>query len=145
MNNLSPQYLAGLFDGEGCVSVERTPIGKRGPSQHYDYYRLRVSISSTFPKIIHDLREQFSGHFYSWIPKNPKAKRAYQWSLWSAQIKPFLLLIFPHLIIKKEIVGLGLELQNTMKMGGRHIKITQELHQHRLDIYCKMRSITNRK
>jgi hypothetical protein len=47
---LSPQYLAGLFDGEGCVS---SVLGSSGA------VNIAVSISQKFPEILMKIAEKF--------------------------------------------------------------------------------------
>ena len=98
MRILTDQYTAGLFDGEGCVSIAKYyPIYSKTRLQ----YCLRVYISSTNKEIIETLKENYGG---SWsIAKRPsKNKVGYNWNLATDQAYSFLKRIYPYLIIKKE-------------------------------------------
>src|SRR5678816_119484 len=58
MTQLSPQYLAGFFDGEGCVHINK--LKRYG---HYNY-RLTVMFSQATKQVVDMIHQQFGGSFY---------------------------------------------------------------------------------
>ena len=72
MEVLSNQYLAGLFDGEGCVHIQRRKNG----NNTYNY-ELHIFIINTNKNIIDKLFSQFSGTVYQ--TKNNQTNK--RWSI----------------------------------------------------------------
>ena len=104
-DRITPQYLAGLFDGEGCVSVGLTNNGTP---------RLRVSISQKNPYILHLISFFLSANIYKQSDK--KKKCSWHQIVWTgAQAIPFLEYIKDHVIIKKDLVENGLLLAQLFK------------------------------
>ena len=103
-------WAAGLFDGEGCVAVERlTP--RRLSGERTTKYRLRVRVRMTHRRTIERLQEifgfgsmQFQSNKY-----NPKAADSYVWALQGANANAFLLAVRQHVFTKKEEVDLAVE------------------------------------
>lgn len=89
-------YIAGLFDGEGCVSVLAN--GRA----------LQVHISNTDPRVIHWLKERIpSGVINTWQPPNGN-KRGYKFHFSTILGAKFCREIYPLLVIKRdeaELVG----------------------------------------
>lgn len=99
---LSPQYLAGLFDGEGCVNFTI-----RGKSKQLI---IRVTIVNTDENILKILNAQFGGMMtVKQNPKQPtwKTFRAITWR--GDMAEEFLKLIEPYSIIKSNQIKLALE------------------------------------
>lgn len=52
MNETELAYLAGFFDGEGCIVISKAKyeqVNKRKPSKFHILYQLRVSITQNEP------------------------------------------------------------------------------------------------
>jgi len=101
-------YLAGLLDGEGCVTVIKY---KRNDRQNKnDYYALRLTITNTNRdalKLFHDTFK--SGYIYA--EKRPNCKLIYVWaSSATAKNKAILKGLLPYLIIKKDKAKLAIRL-----------------------------------
>jgi len=99
---LSPQYLAGLFDGEGCVSLTVSGKSRR--------VIVRVSIVNTDENILNLLKNQLGGMMASrQNPDHPDWKmfRSITWGNNTAE--HFLKLIEPYSIIKSRQIKLALE------------------------------------
>jgi len=119
VNDISPYdiaYLAGLFDGEGCVRlavINRGKEQKRG--QNRSVY-LGVEIGNTYEPILHWLKDNFGGHVYKVKRSNLKYSQMWSWHLHGDSLKLLISLILPYSRIKKEELSLLLIAVN-MKRG----------------------------
>lgn len=105
----SIDYLAGFFDGEGCINI----------NDGYDtsYYLLHVSVSNTQRKALEPY-EQFFGGSIGKPRKNgisPNAKPIHKWSIDSAIAEEFIEEIIPYLILKKPQAELALYFRTLFK------------------------------
>jgi hypothetical protein len=100
--NLSLEYIAGLFDGEGYITVNKNKKS----------FIPVVGIKMNGFNLLKKLNVQFGGYFYQ--RKNYINRPLTEWTLrGSFQVIPFLTKIEPFLIIKKEQAQLCLELCKT--------------------------------
>ena len=103
--NLSLEYIAGLFDGEGWITV----------SKNKKTFIPIVGIKMNGFNLLKKLHNEFGGYFYQ--RKNYINRPLTEWTLKGAfQVIPFLKKIEPFLIIKKEQAQLCLELCNTFSI-----------------------------
>ena len=88
-------YMAGLFDGEGCISLARHSSGR--------YYNVACYIVMTNEYILQLFCFRFGGRVSRKYnrPMNPKHQPYWRWSISSRQAYHFLKTIYPYLIIKK--------------------------------------------
>jgi len=113
------QYLAGFFDGEGCIDNQvMYPANAKG--KLYVRPRLRVAQSNTGAVILHKLQETYGGHLSQRKPQNANQQASTSWEILDkAGITRMLEQLAPLLIIKKEQAILALWwLRNCT---GRHI------------------------
>lgn len=97
--NVSAEYWAGFFDGDGTVTTA-------------DHHKPRVSVTNTDLAILEALRRQWGGYICPRKTYNPRAKPAWFWCLDSRKAVPFLLAILPYVRIKRERVQLALDYIN---------------------------------
>ena len=120
-SKINRRYLAGLFDGEGCIFYNKI--------YHKDKKRdtginIGVSISNTYKPIMEMLYNEFGGHFRERISKHQfetgrYRKVIYELVLRNAKAESFIRECLPYLIIKKERAELALELRkNTNNYQG---------------------------
>ena len=107
---LGTEYLAGLFDGEGCIHIAKVlhNVTKR-PS-----YGVRAIICLTQQEPIRIIAEQF-GVSYCRLSRNkanPKWRDAYQVQITGEAARKFLLSVMPFLLIKREEAVLAVMLQD---------------------------------
>jgi len=105
---MTPEYLAGLFDGEGCIDVQRM-YPKAGRNRLYVRPRVRMCMTDSARPLMQMLRDRFGGHLVS--RKAGKANQQNSWSLeWlnGDDMRRLLNLILPHLILKAEQAKLAL-------------------------------------
>jgi len=112
VSKLTIQYVAGLFDGEGCVNIYQT---KKGVKKDRIGYELTATIYNTYFEIIKRLKETFGG--YGLTRKRERVrngenwKTSYEWKLSCSKAKDFLKKLLPYLIIKKEQAKIAIEFQ----------------------------------
>jgi hypothetical protein len=90
-------YLAGFFDGEGCISIvrDKTRLGNIS-------YRLRISANQVDRQPIDLLKECFGGLIQVTKKSNPKHRPIYSWQQHSQKALSTLVLMLPYLRVKKE-------------------------------------------
>lgn len=112
-------YLAGIIDGEGCISITHNKKRKS--------YRLRISITSTDKILLDWVQERYGGYTYERKKQLPHHKRKYEWSLFpNCQQKIFLELLADTLLIKKDRALLGLELIKLSGQRGDEVREKRE-------------------
>lgn len=110
-------YVAGLFDGEGCVSIYYTTEPRNGKS----YHNMHVRIANTDLAVLEWVQERFGGKIHQNQPGGKGGTRpgyVLQWS--NKSIVPFLATILPYLIIKREAAEIGLAFRTLKKNPGRN-------------------------
>jgi len=105
MSEIELAYAAGLFDGEGCVSINKV----RQKQYVRDGYQLRCSISITHEPTSFWFQERFGGSHKLIARKN--ARNYWQWVLVARKARTFLEAVEPYLVIKKEVAGHGMAFQ----------------------------------
>jgi hypothetical protein len=97
-------YLAGIIDGEGCISFTRS---NRQTKKYV--YRMQLCIVNTSPQLLSWLNEIFDGHCHINVHKRqPNHKRpVWSWTISGPRrTVRFLKEIEPYLVIKKQQVHL---------------------------------------
>jgi hypothetical protein len=105
-------YFAGLFDGEGCISINKTSGPKNKPYKRYGF-QLRVSVTNTNIDILNALQEKYGGKVY--IRKKKNARDYGNWITVSNQCLEPLKSWLPYLIIKKNQALVALDFQSDRK------------------------------
>lgn len=103
-------YLAGLVDGEGCISISKqvNNYNNRGRAD-YVQYGFRISIANTSLRLMKWLMHTFGGVYYLKREATVKHSAAYEWRPKGRGNNEELLLgILPYLVIKREQAKVGL-------------------------------------
>jgi hypothetical protein len=91
-------YLAGYFDGEGCITVLKTNQGA--------YPQLRVFIVSSDKGVLELFSKAFSQVIYevtkTHLGNGRLKRRIYRWSVSGSRAIPILRALEPHLISKRD-------------------------------------------
>ncbi len=91
MTDTELAYIAGIFDGEGCINL----------SSNKGFAYVRVIVANTDYRIIQHFSSSFGGAVIKLKKVNEKWKDSWQWVLsWTAAVD-FLEEIYPWLIIKR--------------------------------------------
>ena len=115
-------YVAGLFDGEGCIRVDEFHIdaGEHRPKAYFRQ-QLKVSVGMAHYPTIRALYDQFGGFISkdtSANRRNPNHAIRYSWGSWSEYASTFLKQIEPFLIGKKEQAQLAIRFQQHIRDCG---------------------------
>lgn len=109
-NMASNEYAAGFFDGEGTVyAATRLNSGKPSPT-------IIVAISNTVEAPLLALKAQWGGSLFLGRQHSPNRRAQYQWTLAARMARPFLMAIHPHLLIKRDVVGVAIEMCELMAL-----------------------------
>jgi hypothetical protein len=97
-SNFSPEYLGGIFDGEGSVGLyDRDRPG---------YKELRVTITNTFKTLLDRIQEAFGGRVVTKSRINSLGKKpCFEWVASNKTALNFLQEVHPYLTIKAEKVA----------------------------------------
>lgn len=93
MTETERAYLAGILDGEGCISASKPPI------------HISVQVSNTDLPLLEWLAENFGGSIT--LKKQP-GKTAYVWQRKARSTKPLLEAALPYLRVKRKQAVLAL-------------------------------------
>lgn len=113
MPELDIRYLAGLFDGEGHITVTRNRAGQR------EYLTVGCGIANQYRPVLEQVKAQFGGNVYQ---QKPGERPVFAWIARSVEMTAFLEAVLPHLQIKRRQAELGIEFQR--KMGARYDRVT---------------------
>ncbi len=106
-------YLAGLFDGEGCIT-----IGKRSDGNKHHYLRASVEMANEYVPNL--LKFHFGGSVHKRDFRNRGWQIQWAWSIHTKGAGFFLKSILPYLKIKRNEAELALEfLKGIHTMGVR--------------------------
>jgi hypothetical protein len=99
---LSAKYVAGLFDGEGCIDVQRM-YPSDGKGRFYVRPRVRLCMSDSAKLLMQKLHGTFGGHLTARaaVSENQRSSSSLEW-LSETDIRSILNLILPHLVLKAE-------------------------------------------
>ena len=123
-------YIAGLTDGEGCITINKVYIASYG-----NYYKNIVSITNTDIDVLKWVCEHFGGRVdsHSEFYRN---KPCYRWSLNGSKSSKFLESMLPYLRIKSKQAELSLEFIKTIGKGAK--KLTNDIINQRKILKEKM-------
>jgi len=102
---MTNEYLAGLFDGEGCICVTKVKPNIKNREKNFRYH-LVVELSNTYLPILQELKNKYGGNLRF---KRKVNKPCYAWYISKDKTNIFLNDIIDFLIIKKSQAILALE------------------------------------
>jgi hypothetical protein len=124
-------YLAGLIDGEGCISISKqiNNYHNKGRSD-YVQYGFRVSITNCSLKLMKYLIEHFGGVYYvKRVNADNWHKTSYEWRpKGKGNNERVLLGLLPYLVIKEE----------QAKAGLRYVRLPEQDPKSREELYQQM-------
>lgn len=97
MSKAKYSYLAGILDGEGCITIG---AGKKETCTNYNAI---ILVQNTNKKLIDWLQSKFGGQVYLSKKATEKTKAAWMWRITKKkEIELLLLAVLPYLIVKVE-------------------------------------------
>ncbi len=122
-SKLDIAYLAGLFDGEGCIFISIN----QEPKYKHSYYSLMVHLSNTDPYLINWIGDTFGGRIARSKPGTGGKRKVWIWWTRSQKAGRILKLITPYLKCKKAQAEIALEMQKTFNKFGGSKKLSQKV------------------
>ena len=114
MRKIDLAYLAGFFDGEGCITLAPTQVNKKWQRT----FILRVQLVSTNEWAIQAIKFSCGG-VVAVDRQKGNHKLAYRWVISSNNALVFLKQILPYLKIKRPLAELAIKFQEHKTLGGR--------------------------
>ena len=143
MKDLELAYLAGLFDGEGCVQIaHHKPQRNKRTEQH----TLRCAVNMTDEVSVKSFLV-FGGSICQKTRDiiNPKWQNQWTWSVSSNQALRFLEILLPYLRLKQEQAKLAIEFQRFRSVKynpfGQRAKIPPEEIEQRNWYWQKLKEL----
>lgn len=122
-------YVAGLFDGEGCVNVTEVKPKK---GRHSPSFQTLAQISNNDREVLNWVQSLFGGTITS---NNVRRQRVtFTWRVYHKRAKEFLEIIFPYLRIKEQQAQLLIELENSIGRRGWKPRLSEEVIVYRRSI-----------
>lgn len=109
MKKTDVAYLAGIFDGEGCVHIKRN---KRKDCPKGIQYELIATVRMSNEYICRLFQMAFGGRIYQCKKREIYHKQLWQWIVASHQASDFLETLSPYLIEKKAEATLAFKFQD---------------------------------
>ena len=120
-------YLAGIFDGEGCVGLWNQKTKDKAPSAS-----LQLRISMTTPFAVQLLHETFGGSLFADKVRYGKRRQTFTWVVYSRKAEACLRALLPYLREKREQAEIAVafaELRNRRHVGRGCELTTEEIAQ----------------
>lgn len=145
----SPEYLAGLIDGEGSLMVTKT----MGRGCRNAQYRARISLSNTHRAVLEDVQRTYGGILVDDSRSDPTWKPSYQLVWTDGAVETLTLSIRSHLHVKRAQAGVILDFvrhkRSTLRRRkGRHQRFFAALSpavvSYREELYNHMRMLNLR-
>jgi len=159
-NQISPEYAAGFFDGEGCVHISVTYRTTHAPNKrrkierkprtrlsrgvaHYEWVS-RATISNTNQKILEFFKSYWGGtiNCNHQTSGRPNSKPVFWWGVASKKGEIFLRDIYPFLVVKKKHAEAYFAFRETIGKPGS--RLTDELIDRRIEIIDTLRHLSAR-
>ncbi len=143
-------YMAGILDGEGCLSIGNFSGNRKNGDRHF---QTNISISSTDKCLIDWLYDTFGGYRGEYTPKQMSRngrKQVYRWQCSSDRLLHICEITLPYLIIKKRQAEILIEMRKTFcnsqnQKGKFHAqRIPKEILNLRQKLFLELRELHNR-
>lgn len=125
MKKIDLAYIAGFFDGEGCINISRV----RNPKspQYSIQYSLKVIVGSTDEWACRRLKFMFGGNITKQQrEENSNQKLCYHWQASSKIAGEFLKAIYPYLHLKRDRAEIAIEFQKASSLRGSGKPLTDK-------------------
>ena len=125
-------WFAGLFDGEGCISLVKPNLNLKHPRKTY---HLRISIGMThLPTIqkVHNIWQLGQVYCYSAGKVASASVGRAEWGVTTRQALHVLETVLPFLVTKREEAEVAIAFQKCKRNRGRRLTVVEILQQRKL-------------
>ena len=116
MTEIELAYMAGLFDGEGCISI--TKVYPKQTNLHNASYGLTTRVSMVDKNIPEFFYSTFGGHLVEKKPRKSEEKLQWKWGACGANASICLRELLPYLRSKTEEAEIALNFWGTKRTRG---------------------------
>jgi LAGLIDADG DNA endonuclease family protein len=136
-------YIAGLFDGEGCVSIRRFFRANNKSRKPCEMYTLWVQVTNVDPRLVYPLKEKFGGSVHITKHKSPNQRDTHVWIATSKNALDFLKAIRPWLLAKSEQADIAISFQEAKQGpgGGRGAKVSTSYRERERQQYAEIAAL----
>ena len=127
---ITEQYLAGFFDGEGCVNCSK---GRN------DVPHVMISISGTCKKLLEEISKKYGGKVYIKNKYKDHHTQAYSWHV--SKYREFVEDILPFTNIKTEQLKCALDFLETVDKHVTRKGLTKETLNKRVQIMNRIKEL----
>lgn len=137
-------YIAGLFDGEGCVHLSSTSW-KDCPCFRTPTSYLRLSITNTNKEIVQWLIATVDGKMHE-VKRTGKCKTCYVWTINGLNSVDFVKQIYPYLKIKRLQAEIAIKFGETIrnKTSGINPRLDPTTNQVRKKLFDELKVLNYR-
>lgn len=136
-------WLAGFFDGEGCISVRKQISGQR----YNPTYSISITVTNT-SKLVMDYLVKLCGSYYKTELRKAgrvgNRKDCYYWQICSEKAKMLLEIILPYLVLKKEQAINAIKLDDSVRRHKGKYRLSNDIIMYRESLYNKSRLLNRR-
>lgn len=134
-------YLAGLLDGEGCISIVNTHTSRGRPT-----FMMSIQLVMTHKATIEHVYNMWGGGWYidRGSRKAGQQKPAYSIHWTSVHAAEVLREVLPFLVTKKQQAELALEFQKLIRDKHQTSRLGDEEQASRKEFYTQMRGLNKR-
>lgn len=139
MSDISLEYLAGFFDGEGCIVIDKD---RRKKSPNYQLVA-RIKLAAHQSSVLYEFLKRFGGNIYNhkaYVTFYYSAKAQKSWRVNGQFAYSFLLTISPFLVLKKPQAELAMEFY-TSKFNRSGTAVLPEETEKRENFYRKLQEM----
>lgn len=118
-HKLSLTYLAGIIDGEGCLTIQRSMTARS--------HTFKIKISMTHKKVLETIKYNFGGHLWGPYKHNgrKKEKLVWEWCVYGKEAFELLKKVKKYLIVKREEAHVAFDFCRQVFYRERHFGPTQ--------------------
>ena len=116
MKGINLSYMAGFFDGEGCICIGKSPHG----------ISLICSITQCNEWILQLFKMRFGGTVRLRQPYKAEKYRTFSWNISGGKAGIFLGIIKPYLMLKRAEAELAIQFQMSKGRIGHHLTDNQK-------------------
>jgi hypothetical protein len=110
---VTPEYLAGILDGEGHIGIQRHQFRHGNEVVRYQH-ALRVMVVNTSMQLLESLQESWGGWIRQHRVANTRWLPTYGWMVTSKSADKVLAAALPFLIVKRRQAELAIEFRATV-------------------------------
>jgi len=128
---MSDDYLVGLFDGEGCITIGYTKK---------DRVYLKCSVEMSSPEAVEAFQARFGGYIYKRKLRGAN-QQTWQWTLSSMKCLPLLELVSSKGLVKRKIASLCLPVARSYIKKHMQTDVPSDVKDMRIETMRQVRAL----